>query len=443
MASLLDLIVGDTPEKQAQMSLLYQGAANRNLVGGLLAGNQYALQAPEREMARQYKQAQLAEMLAQGDERKANAAKQQALLAQQARLQAGIPGLFRQPGMTGGEPQPQMEGGTPMFSRPMGAGPMQSAPGGFDVQAAIRLGMDPKMIGEYAGLANIGRPEVARTLKGMKDGREVETQFDKYGQPIGEGLPQYRAPISVNRGNSMDFLDPFNLKPQASLKTFQSPDSVASNAVTMRGQNMTDARARQTAEAGSVPAGYRRSLTGGLEFIPGGPADPDTAKRAGLTEDQGKATGWLVQAENAWKNMRTAAFDKDGKVKSAARPGFNDALAAIPSFGATEAIANTMRSPDRQKFMQASSSLSEALLRAATGAGVNRDEAIQKVRELTPVFGESDETTKQKMESIPVYMEALKVRAGPGAVKANAITSRARGGAESSWDQNDPLGLRQ
>jgi hypothetical protein len=45
-----------------------------------------------------------------------------------------------------------------------------------------------------------------------------------------------------------------------------------------------------------------------------------------------------------------------------------------------------MRGADRQKFMQGSSSLSEALLRAATGAGVNKDEAAQKIQELTPVF---------------------------------------------------------
>ncbi len=442
MAGLLDTLLGDTPDRQAQMGLLFQGLSQRNGVGGLLAANQHALQAPDRRrqaemeaMRMQLLQAQVGETMAQGEERKANAAKQQAALEQARRLQAGIPGLFGG-GMSPGAFSPSTDGMGPTM-------PQSSAPqaGGFDVRRALELGMDPKMIAEYAGLTNIGRQKVARTVKGMgPDNREFEYQVDEFGQRVGDGLPQYRAPISVNQGDRTTFADPYNLKPMGAFQTNQSPDSKASNAVTMRGQNMTDARARLTAEAGGVPAGYRRTLTG-LEFIPGGPADPDTAKRAGLTEDQGKATGWLVQAENAWKNMRAVAFDKDGKVTSAARPGFNDALAAIPSFGATEAIANTMRGADRQKFMQASSSLSEALLRAATGAGVNRDEAIQKVRELTPVFGEDDETTKQKMASIPVYMEALKVRAGPGAVKANAITRK--GGAEAGWDQNDPLGLRK
>jgi hypothetical protein len=165
-----------------------------------------------------------------------------------------------------------------------------------------------------------------------------------------------------------------------------------------------------------------------------------------MTEDQGKATGWLVQAENAYKNMMSAGLGPDGKPTSAAYPGFNDALSAIPSLGATTAIANTMRGAGRQKFMQASESLSEALLRAATGAGVNKEEAAQKVRELTPVFGEDEETTKQKFAAIPLYIESLKVRAGPGARKAAGIAPSGNTGASSAnWgsDPSDPLGLRK
>ena len=80
-----------------------------------------------------------------------------------------------------------------------------------------------------------------------------------------------------------------------------------------------------------------------------------------------------------------------------------------------------MRGEGRQKFIQSSSSLSEALLRAATGAGVNESEARQKIQELTPLFGEAESVTKQKMDAIPLYIESLKVRAGPGAKKAAGV----------------------
>lgn len=146
-----------------------------------------------------------------------------------------------------------------------------------------------------------------------------------------------------------------------------------------------------------------------------------------LTEDQGKATGWLIQANNAWKNMQDAALgEPDAKgvrpIKSAARPGINDGLEKVWGMAP---IANSMRTADRQKFMQSSSSLSEALLRAATGAGVNKEEAAQKVKELTPLFGEDEETTRQKFEAIPLYIEALKVRAGPGAKAAAGVVNTA------------------
>ena len=51
-------------------------------------------------------------------------------------------------------------------------------------------------------------------------------------------------------------------------------EGAANRGVTMRGQNMTDARSRETLAAGKAPAGYRLAPDGkSLEVIPGGPAD--------------------------------------------------------------------------------------------------------------------------------------------------------------------------
>lgn len=233
-----------------------------------------------------------------------------------------------------------------------------------------------------------------------------------------------------NTGGATVALDPFTGKPVQTIRNTQTPDSVASGQIQMRGQNMIDARSQEANRIsqanqalGRVPAGYRANPDGSLSPIPGGPADKNA--NGNMTEDQGKATGWLVQAQNAHKNMMAVGLDKNGNPTSAAKPGINDGLAQIPSFGLTTAMANTFRGADRQKFMQASSSLSESLLRAATGAGVNKDEAAQKVQELTPQFGEADEVTKQKFAAIPLYIESLKVRAGPGASKAARIGSPA------------------
>ena len=161
--------------------------------------------------------------------------------------------------------------------------------------------------------------------------------------------------------------------------------------------------------------------SGSVSSVPvmsgGKPVQGSGGKGGAATEDERKAAGWLSQADNAWKNMQAAmggVDQKTGRFKNedVARPGFADAITAVPSFGLGEVVGNTLRSPERQKFNQAASSLSEAILRAATGAGVNKDEALQKIRELTPVFGEDSATTKQKMDSIPMYLNALKQRAG-------------------------------
>ena len=175
----------------------------------------------------------------------------------------------------------------------------------------------------------------------------------------------------------------------------------------VRGQDLTDTRTREFNATKVEENRLKREAQGtGVK----------------LTEDQGKATGWLVQAENAYKNMLSAGFDKQGNPLPAAKPGVADVIANSPLGGP---VGNWLRSPDRQKFVQGASSLSESLLRAATGAGVNKDEAKQKIEELTPQWGEDDATTKQKMAAIPLYIESLKVRAGPGAAKATEIGSTA------------------
>lgn len=199
--------------------------------------------------------------------------------------------------------------------------------------------------------------------------------------------------------------------------------TAAGQAITVRGQNMTDARARELGQQGQYDA-ERGVLvdkrTGVARPVVGADGKPLQGGQK-LTEDQAKATGWLVQAENAWKNMQAVGL-KNGKPTEAAKPGrIETALSATLPFGAGEAAANSWRNADRQKFLQGASSLSEALLRAATGAGVNKDEAAQKVRELTPVWGDTDENIKQKMDSIPLYIESLKVRSGPGAAKAAGV----------------------
>ena len=142
---------------------------------------------------------------------------------------------------------------------------------------------------------------------------------------------------------------------------------------------------------------------------------PLPSKNAGTTvgtasEDERKAAGWLAQADNAYRNMLSAMYTKEGKRTGAEEVGFAEALPFVGGGGAT-------RGPERQKFVQAGASLSEALLRAATGAGQNENEAKQKIEELTPTYFDEPDTIKQKLAAIPMYLQSLQARAGRAAPK--------------------------
>jgi hypothetical protein len=182
-----------------------------------------------------------------------------------------------------------------------------------------------------------------------------------------------------------------------------------------------------------APAGYQWSTAAdgqpALTFIPGGPADPATKSQGNPTEDERKAAGWFFQADNARRNMENVVKRNPG----AAYPTIVErGTGAIPLFG--EDIANKLRPEDRQMFVQAAGSMAEALLRAATGAGVNESEARQKVAELVPQLGDKPGTVKQKTDSYAVYMSSLQARAG------RALPQNAAGAPAAN--NNDPFGIR-
>ncbi len=263
---------------------------------------------------------------------------------------------------------------------------------------------------------------------------QTPAEFDQWRQRVAMGIENYSKKLQEDR----------KIAETANNNKAQQA-TAARNASTAEGQ-LGVSRQRLTLDQ-QAPKGQYDAERGVLIDPRTGEAKPVTmggqplaprAKAVAATEDERKAVGWFNQADNAWKNMQAAmggVDPKTGGFKNAdvARPGIADAIAAVPSFGIGEVVGNTLRSPERQKFNQGASSLSEAILRAATGAGVNRDEALQKVRELTPVFGEDSSTTKQKMDSIPMYLNSLKQRAGRAMSQPGGNSGGASGGWGDGW----------
>ena len=347
-----------------------------------------------------------------------------AQMLQQQKLLQALPSLY-----TGASPALAPLAGDPSTGILPSAG-RPAQPGKFDVMKAVSLGMSPEQIKAYADLPNAGRSEVARTaeVEGA-GGQKMLRSFDKYGNMVGEDVAGYTAPQSVNLGDKTVFVKP---KAGISMQMGQSPDSKASNAVAWA--NNAISRDRLNWEKSQPSFQWNDSLQTYVDPKTMKTAMPSGVSPAGpkLTEDQAKAMGWLAQATNAYQNMVQAKTDLPG----ANNPGVNDILAKFPAGG--ETLATALRSGPRQRYLQAASSLSEALLRAATGAGVNKDEAIQKIKEIVPQPFESEEVIKQKEASIPIYLESLKVRSGPGAKNLGNIMGQ--GGASGSF--GTPSGFR-
>ena len=108
------------------------------------------------------------------------------------------------------------------------------------------------LLKKLADAPNFGRQAVARTVEGVDaNNRPVTYQMDQYGQRIGDGIGQWKAPVSVNQGDRQTFIDPVTLQQRGSFGVNMSPSERdasargwAGNAATLRGQDMTDARAR-------------------------------------------------------------------------------------------------------------------------------------------------------------------------------------------------------
>lgn len=154
-----------------------------------------------------------------------------------------------------------------------------------------------------------------------------------------------------------------------------------------------------------------RSKSYGMKPAPVGGGQP--------SEDERKAGGWVSQAQLAFDQMESA-MEADAK---SAKPTTKEVLLGAVPGKLGDTVTYASMSPERQRFTSAASSFAEAALRAATGAGVNRDEAIQKINELTPRWGESAEARADKRARLRMYLGALETRAGralPQAIAAQA-----------------------
>lgn len=191
-------------------------------------------------------------------------------------------------------------------------------------------------------------------------------------------------------------------------------NNASNNFVQMRGQNLTDARARESNGAARIPAGYKVNSDGTMSFIPGGPADPAATGGKAPTEFQGKSAGFGARAEQADKIIAGLT----GKY-SPARINAKMAAESTPLIGGLAgAGANSLLSGNEQKAEQAQRDFINSILRQESGAAIGASEFDNARKQYFPQPGDGDDVISQKAANRKLAVQGLKNSAGKAAFEA-------------------------
>lgn len=174
------------------------------------------------------------------------------------------------------------------------------------------------------------------------------------------------------------------------------------------------------ASRANAPAGYRFNTSGGLEAIPGGPADKSQAP---LNDVQSKALQFGSRMQESSDNLTRLAnqgVNQPGLIKRAA-----------DSVGMGAAV-NWTQSPEQQKVEQSQRDFINAVLRRESGAAISEGEFANARQQYFPQPGDSPEVIDQKLKNRAIATAGIKaevpnseqrigqvVGAGNAAVAAN------------------------
>jgi hypothetical protein len=359
----------DDPRSAAVMALA-GGLLQGNFGGGLLGANSAYAEQKNAAAKQQFMQMQMDAMRQEQEQKRA-------AIEQAQRKQQALPGLFNG-GMSAGAFAPSADGMGPTM--PQSAAP----PAGFDVQRALAAGYGPDEIAKLHGLTNLGRQKVARTVKGMgPDGKEYEYQVDEFGQRVGDGMAQYRAPLSIRQGDRETFADPYSLKPMASFGINQSPDSKASNALGWANHGLSKQRLdHDRSTQASQPRGQFLETPNG--YVLANPKDGSVMPVVGPDGQplKGKAADRQMTDAQAKANLFGSRMAESNRILSSLEGKYSpmavnakSAAAGTPGVGGVAGmVGNAMLSQESQMAEQAQRDFINAVLRRESGAVISAPE---------------------------------------------------------------------
>src|SRR5574343_1530240 len=219
-------------------------------------------------------------------------------------------------------------------------------------QLALYFPEKVDLLKKLAEAPNFGRQAVARTIDGVdENNRPVTYQVDQFGERVGNGIGQWKAPVQVNQGDRQTFVNPVDLKPMGSFGLNMSPAERdasargwASNAIAQQrlamdaGNMMTDAggpaQAALVKQIGKTSPGYRWKPDGSQEFIPGGPADLKAQQQNTGQESVSSVVSDLRDKYTKLKDL--------GGIVSTENNSFSNAAARLGSSGVGQAFGGVV-----------------------------------------------------------------------------------------------------
>lgn len=162
-----------------------------------------------------------------------------------------------------------------------------------------------------------------------------------------------------------------------------------------------------------APSGYRYNAQGGLEPIPGGPADPNAPKpdAAKPTESQQKTLTLLTRIAGGAKDIQnTLAVDPEAQQAGIFETLSRDVLGE-------GVITRSIAGADRRIVTDAQGNMLDALLTLGTGAAYNEEQKIANRVSYFPQYGDSQREIAIKNERLNQAIESARIAAGPLAEK--------------------------
>ena len=358
---------------------------------------------------------QLAQVTAQTDETKAQAAQRLALAEEAARKQREAEAVRR---LLVNQLTPTQPIEANAVSGITGPRPEALAAVGaqrkIDPQALVAQGVPVETVKALMESPNYGRVEVSRTVQGKDaQGRPVTFQFDKFGQQVGQPIEDWKDQQTVDFGGQIYLRDPITNRLSKLGDKTQTPDSQASNRLGWANYGLakdrltfdqTQPKNQYDAERG-VLVDPRTGVA--VPVMQGG--QPLGAKQKDLTDAQSKALLFgtrALEADTILAGLAKDGVDRPGTIKSILEtaPLIGGGLGAIANVAPTWAGGP---SAPQQQVEQAQRDFINAVLRRESGALISPDEFDNARKQYFPQVGDSEAVKAQKKRNRETAVQGI------------------------------------